>query len=102
METAAAGAIRVDNIAAATSWPTDAGPFHRSTESTFMIALVTIGQSPRPDVSSSMFNEPTRQRLLEAGALDGLSDAMIHALTPVDGDHPLVTRLGNGSEVVVA
>lgn len=67
-----------------------------------MLGLVTIGQSPRPDVSSSMFNEPVSHRLLEAGALDALPFASIRELAPTEGDHPLVTRLRNGSEVVVA
>jgi protein AroM len=67
-----------------------------------MIALVTIGQSPRHDVVASMFNAWTPPRLLEAGALDGLTAAEISALGPGDTDHPLVTRLSDGSEVVIA
>lgn len=67
-----------------------------------MLGLVTIGQSPRPDVRISMFNERAPLGLLEAGALDELTFSEITALAPDDGDHPLVTRLRDGEEVVVA
>lgn len=66
------------------------------------VAAVTIGQSPRPDV----FDEITPLlgagvRVIEAGALDGLSDHEIVALRPTLDDHTLVTRLRDGSEVLV-
>lgn len=65
------------------------------------VALLTIGQSPRPDVRASMFERPLSV-MLEAGALDDLPDDEIHALTPRPGEHPLVTRLRDGREVTVA
>lgn len=67
-----------------------------------MIALVTIGQSPRADVVASMFNEPEHQRLLQFGALDGFSGSDVDRLKPVGTDHPLVTRMADGDEVVVS
>lgn len=41
-------------------------------------------------------------RIVERGALDGLSADEIRSFVPGEGMLPLVTRLGNGSEVVVA
>lgn len=67
-----------------------------------MLGLVTIGQSPREDIVQSMFVHGTVPRLLQLGALDGLSPAEIAALSPQPGEHPLVTRLADGTEVVVA
>jgi protein AroM len=40
--------------------------------------------------------------VVEAGALDGLDAAGIQALAPRDGELPLVTRLRDGREVLVA
>jgi len=66
-----------------------------------MLGLVTIGQAPRDDVTASMFGVGD-VAFVEAGALDGLSDADIAALAPAGSDHVLVTRLTDGREVVVA
>lgn len=67
-----------------------------------MLGLATIGQSPRDDVVSSMFAEVNFAEFVQAGALDYLDDAEIQALYPLSGEHPLVTRLVNGTEVVIA
>lgn len=64
------------------------------------LALVTIGQSPREDVVASMFAGQL-PAFVEYGALDLLSREAIAALTPAAADPPLVTRLRDGSEVVV-
>ncbi|MDQ6604541.1 MAG: AroM family protein [Chloroflexota bacterium] len=67
--------------------------------STVRIGLVTIGQSPRPDMRD------TYERILgpavqvvEAGALDDLAAADVTRLVPDRGDVPLVT-LFDGDEV---
>lgn len=67
-----------------------------------MLGLATIGQSPRDDVAQSMFGGVNHPALVQAGALDNLSDAEILALYPARGEHPLVTRLIDGTEVVIA
>lgn len=87
-----------------------------------VIGAVTIGQSPRPDVLDEMRPLlPPGVRIVEAGALDGLSADEVHTLrpglqgaggaraipddldvVPAADDHPLVTRLRDGREVVVS
>jgi protein AroM len=65
-----------------------------------VVGLVTIGQSPRPDVVPDMaaIIGPGVD-IREAGALDGLGPAQIEALAPRDGDEILVTRLLDGTPV---
>lgn len=65
-----------------------------------MLGLVTIGQSPRDDVTASMFGERA-PLFVEAGALDGLDDSTIGLLAPRDDEHVLVTRMVDGREVIV-
>ncbi len=68
---------------------------------TATLGLVTIGQSPRPDIRgtyAAMIGADAR--IVEAGALDGLSPGEIRRLTPDERDIPLVT-LANGVEVRV-
>lgn len=66
------------------------------------IAALTIGHAPRPDVG------PVLRRVLgplidivERGALDGLTREDIARLQPGVPAHPLITRLADGSPVVV-
>ena len=67
------------------------------------IAAITIGQAPRDDVVPEMEKLlGPGVRVLQAGALDGLSRADIAALAPADGQDALITRLTDGSEVIVA
>ncbi|HEX5164941.1 MAG TPA: AroM family protein [Thermomicrobiales bacterium] len=66
-----------------------------------MLGLVTIGQSPREDVVASMFSSPVQADVVEAGALDELDRQQIAALSPGPDEPPLVTRLRDGSEVVI-
>lgn len=63
------------------------------------LGLVTIGQSPRPDIHETYAAVlgPTA-RIVEAGALDGLASAEIRALAPAGDDIPLVT-LAHDEEV---
>lgn len=67
------------------------------------LGILTIGQSPRPDVTKDMspfFGENVQ--ILERGALDGLALEKIKALSPERGMLPLCTRLSDGTEVVIA
>ncbi len=56
------------------------------------VGLVTIGQSPRPDVRTAYeaILGPAA-RIIEAGALDALSADDVRILNPRDDDIPLVT-----------
>lgn len=67
-----------------------------------MIGLATIGQSPRDDVLPAMFSSSFAASVRQAGALDGLSFQEIYDLRPRENEHPLVTRLATGAEVVIA
>ena len=67
-----------------------------------MMGVITIGQSPRPDLvlpMSQIWGEGLTVR--ERGALDSLSRPEIAALEPSEGDEALVTRLLDGSEVII-
>lgn len=66
-----------------------------------MLGLVTIGQSPREDVIASMLGTVGDGAVIEAGALDDLSRDEISQLAPAPDEQPLVTRLRDGSEVVI-
>lgn len=72
-----------------------------STRST-TVGLVTIGQAPRPDIGADLRTIlGPGVSLVEAGALDALDAAQIAALAPRNGEFPLITRLRDGSTVVV-
>src|SRR2546427_7004665 len=67
-----------------------------------VVGLVTIGQSPRPDVVPEMAARTgPGVEVREAGALDGLKRSEIEALAPTGHDESLVTRLTDGSAVFV-
>jgi protein AroM len=67
------------------------------------VGAITIGQTPRDDIVPEIEKLLGGDvRVLQAGALDGLSRADIAALAPADGQDALVTRLADGSEVIVA
>ena len=65
-----------------------------------IIGAITVGQSPRVDVTPEMMAvmDPDTV-ILEAGALDGLSRETIATFTPGEGDTILVSRLTDGSHV---
>ena len=67
-----------------------------------MIGLATIGQAPRTDVLPAMFPAKHASQLLQSGALDDMTNEQVSKLRPGNGDHPLVTRLASGEEVVIA
>jgi protein AroM len=65
-----------------------------------VIGLVTIGQSPRPDVVPDMAEViGPGVEIRVAGALDGLARSEIDALAPRGDDEILVTRLRDGAPV---
>jgi protein AroM len=65
-------------------------------------AFVTIGQSPRPDITPGLLARIDGAiDVTEIGALDGLSDAEIAAMAPDAGEETLVTRLRDGREVII-
>lgn len=67
------------------------------------VAAITIGHSPRPDIMDEVTPLlPARVRVVQAGALDGLSPAEVAALRPGSGEDTLVTRVRSGEEVLVA
>src|SRR5437879_12922660 len=67
-----------------------------------VVGLVTIGQSPRADVVPEMATLiGPGVDVREAGALDGLTRPEIERLAPTGRDEILVTRLQDGSAVVV-
>jgi protein AroM len=68
-----------------------------------LIGAVTIGQSPRSDIMPGMKESMGPHiRVVEKGALDGLSMQNILALAPTEGMSPLCTRLKDGRQVVIA
>jgi len=62
------------------------------------IALVTIGQSPRHDISAAIEGAlPGKAEVIHAGLLDGLDGGEIeHRFKLKPGHSPLITRLLNG------
>ncbi len=66
------------------------------------IGFLTIGQSPRQDVLEEIVPLLGLDKIIkEAGALDLLSRPEIEALRPTGDDFPLVTRLRDGTSVIV-
>lgn len=66
------------------------------------VAAITIGQSPRADVTPEI--APLLGpgvRVIELGALDGLTPEEIAALRPSVDDDTLVTRLRDGREALI-
>lgn len=65
------------------------------------IGAITIGQSPRPDV----FDDVKRIlgcgiEIIEAGALDGLSEEELREVEPRNGEGQLVTKLRDGTTYI--
>ncbi len=66
------------------------------------VGFVTIGQSPRTDVTSDIMGVLGSDiEVVECGALDELTEEQIKSLAPVNEDF-FVTRLRNGREVRVS
>src|SRR2546425_6696464 len=68
------------------------------------VGAITIGQTPRDDIAVEMDKVlGAGVRIVQAGALDGLSRGEIDALAPAPGDDDaLITHLREGGEVLVA
>lgn len=67
------------------------------------VALITIGQTPRPDLESDLSRLWNQQfEILQEGALDGLSDSEIKRLEPSMGESDLITCLADGRTVYVS
>jgi protein AroM len=66
------------------------------------IGFATIGQSPRSDTVPAIVAElGVEVEVVEAGALDGMSDAQIAALGAKPGEYNFATRLADGRQVVL-
>jgi protein AroM len=67
------------------------------------IGMLTVGQSPRVDIIPNMKQIIGDQvTLIERGALDNLSKEEICSLAPEKGVPAIISRLADGSSVVVA
>ncbi|WP_430246055.1 AroM family protein [Neorhizobium sp. DAR64861/K0K2] len=65
--------------------------------------FLSVGQSPRTDIIDDMLtNLDLPIEALEVGALDGLSDAAINELRVRPGETSIVTRLADGSDIIVS
>jgi protein AroM len=65
-------------------------------------AFVTIGQAPRSDVTPDILAEVrTPLAVDEFGALDGMDADQVRAMAPDTGEERLVTRLKDGTEVII-
>lgn len=66
-------------------------------------AFITIGQSPRPDILDEMrpWWDGLSLDIEEHGALDGLTREEIEGLAPREKDERLVSRLHDGTEVLL-
>jgi protein AroM len=66
------------------------------------IGAVTIGQSPREDVVPDLAGRLGGDvEIVQRGALDGINIDLIRANTPSSAETTLVSRLADGTEVVV-
>ena len=66
------------------------------------LGVVTIGQSPRADLTGELAAYlPAGTSLLERGALDGLGSSAIAALAPDADEDTLTSRLRDGEPVVL-
>jgi len=68
------------------------------------VGAITIGQTPRADIAGEMQTLLGNDvRIVQAGALDGLTRVEIDALAPAPGDDDaLIARLRDGGEVLLA
>jgi protein AroM len=67
------------------------------------IGLLTIGQAPRPDgLAHDVGAVVGDVRVIERGALDGMSSGEVAALAPGPDDYRLVTLLASGAKVEIA
>ncbi|MDP1750017.1 MAG: AroM family protein [Reyranella sp.] len=68
-----------------------------------VLGIITIGQAPRDDIAELFVAQaPAGTRVILRGALDGLSDAEVDALPPLNGADTLYTRLRGGRDVKIS
>lgn len=60
------------------------------------LGVITIGQSPRPDLHTVFAREAPHAEVVVRGALDGLDASAIAALATPGCDYPLLVRLRDG------
>ena len=66
------------------------------------VGAITIGQAPRTDVMEDIGDILGKElTLVQAGALDGLTAAEIEALRPDGTGNTLVSRLRDGTGVIL-
>ncbi|MGO4571248.1 AroM family protein [Microvirga sp. 2TAF3] len=67
------------------------------------MAFVSVGQTPRLDIVPDMLSQLDLPiAATEFGGLDGLSDVEIAALTPRTSEQAIITRLADGSDIVLS
>lgn len=67
------------------------------------LGVITIGQAPRDDIAALFAQHaPAGTKVVLRGALDGLSDAEVDGLRPIDGGDTLYTRLRGGRDVKIS
>ncbi len=65
------------------------------------LALVTIGQAPRVDITPDMMRGfEDAYEITEFGALDGMTKEEVAALAPKEGEERLISRMVDGEEVI--
>lgn len=62
-----------------------------------LLGVVTVGQSPRPDLVAAFSAHAPGARVEVRGALDGLSAHDVDTLAAVPTDYPLLVRLADGT-----
>ena len=68
-----------------------------------VVALISIGQSPRPDIAADFLRICGDSfQILEIGALDELSKDEIECLAPGAGESDLITKLRDGQTVYLS
>ncbi len=68
---------------------------------TAVLGLVTIGQTPRPDLDAAFRAHTPDAELRMVGALDGLSRDRVRDLEGAPGGYPLLCRLADGTGVEI-
>jgi protein AroM len=68
-----------------------------------ILGIVTIGQSPRPDLAAAFGAEAPHAEIRVAGALDDVAPEDLAALTNVETslEYPLLVRLASGAHVEI-
>lgn len=66
------------------------------------LGLVTIGQSPRVDLTADVADQLARVDYVEHGALDNIDQTGLENLRPKPGETPLTSRMKDGTNVVMS